>query len=95
MVFFSNLEYAVAFFLLGDKLSDAVSICLKQLNDPQLAIVLCRLNEGEDSPLLINILSTVIIPESIEKGDRWLLSMSFSILREKSNALMACIVNLD
>lgn len=36
----------MAFFLLGEKLRDAVNVCLKQLNDYQLALVLCRLQEG-------------------------------------------------
>jgi hypothetical protein len=39
-------EYAVAFFLLGEKLKDAVNVCLKQLDDIQLAIVICRLFDG-------------------------------------------------
>ena len=38
--------YAAAFFLLGDKIRDAANVCLKHLDDPQLAIVLCRLYEG-------------------------------------------------
>ena len=46
MIIRQRYEYAAAFFLLGEKLKDAVSVCLKQLNDPQLAIVLCRLFEG-------------------------------------------------
>ncbi|KAI8852007.1 RAVE complex protein Rav1 C-terminal, partial [Chytridium lagenaria] len=41
-------EYAAAFFLLADKLKDAVNVCLKQLGDVQLAIVLCRIYEGEE-----------------------------------------------
>lgn len=39
-------EYAAAFFLLGDRLSDAVSVCIRNLRDIQLAILLCRVYEG-------------------------------------------------
>ncbi|KAI8924606.1 RAVE protein 1 C terminal-domain-containing protein [Entophlyctis helioformis] len=35
-------EYAVAFFLLAGKIKDAVSVCLKQLRDVQLAIAIVR-----------------------------------------------------
>lgn len=40
------IEYAAAFFLLGDKLKDAVNVCLKHLDDFQLAVAICRVYEG-------------------------------------------------
>ncbi|KAF9106062.1 hypothetical protein BGX29_010629 [Mortierella sp. GBA35] len=40
-----RFAYAAAFFLLGDKLQDAVNVCVKHLNDIQLAISLCRVYE--------------------------------------------------
>lgn len=39
-------EYAAAFFLLGDRLLDAVNVCLKHVGDFQLAIAICRVYEG-------------------------------------------------
>ncbi|CAG8743362.1 2277_t:CDS:2, partial [Racocetra fulgida] len=39
------IEYAAAFFLLGDKLKDAANVCLKYLDDFQLAIAICRVYE--------------------------------------------------
>jgi hypothetical protein len=41
-----NPEYAAAFFLLADKLSDAVNVCLKNMEDIQLAILIIRVYEG-------------------------------------------------
>ena len=43
---FMTIEYAAAFFLLADKLSDAVNICIKNLKDIQLAIIIIRVYEG-------------------------------------------------
>jgi hypothetical protein len=40
---------AVAFFLLGGDADGAISVCLRNLNDPQLAYVISRLAHGEDS----------------------------------------------
>ena len=41
------IEYAAAFFLLGDRLKDAVNVCLKHLDDFQLAIAIARVYEGK------------------------------------------------
>jgi len=43
-----RFENAVGFFLLGDRLYDAVNVCIKQLKDIQLAITICRLYEGKN-----------------------------------------------
>ncbi|KAL7747460.1 regulator of (H+)-ATPase in vacuolar membrane [Sorochytrium milnesiophthora] len=84
-------EYAAAFFLLGDSLKDAVSVCLKQLNDPQLAIVLCRLYQGDSSDVLKQILSTQVLPDMVERGDRFLTVMVLWLMREKDQALRATL----
>ncbi|KAI8913148.1 RAVE protein 1 C terminal-domain-containing protein [Powellomyces hirtus] len=88
-------EYAVSFFLLADKLKDAVSVCLKQLNDPQLATILCRLYEGEDGPVLTETYNTYILPGAIAKGDRWLATMAFTIMKQRDKALFALLHPLD
>lgn len=54
----SNLEYAAAFFLLADKLSDAVNVCVKNLEDIQLAILIIRIYEGS----LLNNNMQVTVP---------------------------------
>ncbi|KAF9136164.1 regulator of (H+)-ATPase in vacuolar membrane [Mortierella sp. 14UC] len=45
-----RFAYAAAFFLLANKLQDAVNVCVKHLNDFQLAISICRVYEQEVSP---------------------------------------------
>ncbi|KAJ3413506.1 regulator of (H+)-ATPase in vacuolar membrane [Chytridiales sp. JEL 0842] len=88
-------EYAVAFFLLGDKLKDAVSVCLKQLGDVQLAIIICRLYEGDEGPVLKEILQNQVLPDAVSKGDRWLCSMIFTLLKQKEKALLATIMPMS
>src|SRR5882762_8523634 len=44
----SLAEYAAAFFVLGGSLRDAVNVCIRQLDDFQLAVALARLLEQDD-----------------------------------------------
>ncbi|KAJ3225333.1 regulator of (H+)-ATPase in vacuolar membrane [Clydaea vesicula] len=88
-------EYAVAFFILGEAIQDAINVCLKQLNDYQLAIIVCRIYEGDESPILIDIIKEYIIPQSIKSGDRWILSMAFSLLKDKSKAVLATVMPFE
>ncbi|KAJ3213069.1 regulator of (H+)-ATPase in vacuolar membrane [Dinochytrium kinnereticum] len=88
-------EYAAAFFLLADKLKDAVNVCLKQLNDIQLAIVLCRVYDGENSPILDDIIRNVLIVDALKKNDRWTVCMSRSILKDYDGALDALVAKAD
>ncbi|GAB4861575.1 hypothetical protein Ancab_036768 [Ancistrocladus abbreviatus] len=68
-------ELAIAFFLLGGDTISAVTVCAKTLGDEQLALVLCRLLEGQGGPLEHHLLSKIILPSAIEKGDYWLASV--------------------
>ncbi|TPX73880.1 hypothetical protein CcCBS67573_g04853 [Chytriomyces confervae] len=87
-------EYAVAFFLLADRLKDAVNVCLKHLKDLQLAIVLCRVFEGDESATLADTLKSNILPEAFSVGDRYLISMVYTLLKEKEKALKATMMPL-
>ncbi|KAG2218968.1 hypothetical protein INT45_008392, partial [Circinella minor] len=87
-------EYAAAFFLLGDKLSDAVGVILKNLKDYQLAIAICRVYEGDHSPLLQTILKTHVLPLAKETKDRWLMIMAYSLLEEPHECIRSIIVPL-
>ncbi|XP_041373660.1 dmX-like protein 2 isoform X2 [Gigantopelta aegis] len=48
-------QQAAAFFLLGGSLKDAVEVCIEKLHDIQLAMVICRLYDGEE-----------ILPDSVK-----------------------------
>ncbi|KAF9244559.1 RAVE protein 1 C terminal-domain-containing protein [Melanogaster broomeanus] len=79
-----RFEYAAAFFLLGGSLKDAVTVCMKQLSDFQLAIALARVVEqGNDGPILRDILNNTVLPTAFREGNRWLGSWAFWLLRRK------------
>ncbi|CDW52018.1 Protein RBC-1, isoform a [Trichuris trichiura] len=44
-----RFEHAVAFFLLGNALDDAVKVCLDSMNDIQLAVVIFRLFSSDEA----------------------------------------------
>ncbi|XXQ33316.1 RAVE complex protein Rav1 C-terminal domain-containing protein [Plasmodiophora brassicae] len=63
---------AIALFILAESLQDAVAVCLRNMHDPQLALVICRLVGGADSPLIAQILKEDILPESVASHNQWM-----------------------
>lgn len=86
--------YAAAFFLLGDHLRDAVAICLGQLKDIQLAIVITRTYEGDDSPVLREILEDNLLPIAAAEGNRWMATWAFWMLSRRDMAVRTLIVSI-
>ncbi|RKF73443.1 Regulator of V-ATPase in vacuolar membrane protein 1 [Golovinomyces cichoracearum] len=76
-------EYAAAFFLLADCLSDAINVILTQLKDLQLAITVARVYEDDRSPALMNLLENKVLPLAFREGNRWLASWTFWMLQKK------------
>lgn len=70
-----QLELAIAFFLLGGDATSAITVCAKNLKDEQLALVICRLVEGNGGTLERQLISKFLLPSAIEKGDYWLASL--------------------
>jgi len=90
-----RFENAVGFFLLGDRLFDAVNVCLKQLNDVHLAITICRLYEGDDSEVLKDLYVNYLLPQAIDNNDRWLANHVFSFLNDRENTLQSIFIPLE
>ncbi|CEQ42660.1 SPOSA6832_04497 [Sporobolomyces salmonicolor] len=68
-------------------LKDAVNVCLRQLDDFQLAIALARTYEGDDGPVLKTILEQTVVPMAFQKGFRWLGSWAFWMLKRRDLAI--------
>ncbi|ODQ51977.1 hypothetical protein SAICODRAFT_82421 [Saitoella complicata NRRL Y-17804] len=90
-----RFEFAAAFFLLGDSLKDAVNICVRNLEDYQLAIAICRVYEGDNGPVFKDILERHILPLAAEKGDRWLANWAFWMLKARDKAVRGLITPLE
>lgn len=91
-----RFEYAAAFFILGGNLKDAVNVCLRHLDDFQLAVALARVVEGrDDGPILRDILNETIIPLAFKKGNRWLGSWAFWLLRRRDLAVRILVTPLQ
>ncbi|KAK6180445.1 hypothetical protein SNE40_012599 [Patella caerulea] len=93
---------AAAFFLLAGSLNDAINVCLDRLNDIQLALVICRLYDGEDTlpDSVKKILNTNILGYD-EKGENYnprkahpnpfLRSMSLWLFKNYNKALQTLL----
>ncbi|EJT99961.1 hypothetical protein DACRYDRAFT_81581 [Dacryopinax primogenitus] len=89
-------QYAAAFFLLGGALQDAVNVCVKQLNDIQLAIAIARIYEQSDNgSVLRDLLLKTIIPIAFEQDNRWLGSWAFWMLHKRDMAVRIVMTPLS
>jgi hypothetical protein len=77
---------------LADCLKDAVNVCLRNLDDFQLAVALARVYEGDDGPVLHQIINDHILPRAAEEGDRWLASWAFWMIGDRGKSVQALIV---
>ncbi|KAK3842238.1 MAG: RAVE protein 1 C terminal-domain-containing protein [Linnemannia gamsii] len=87
-----RFAYAAAFFLLADKLQDAVNVCVKHLNDFQLAISICRVYEQEErGPVLKGLLQDLVGTTT----DPWLLSLYYSMLGQTGKAIQVALSDIS
>ncbi|ESK98022.1 wd repeat protein [Moniliophthora roreri MCA 2997] len=91
-----RFEYAAAFFLLGGSLKDAVNVCLKQLNDFQLAVAIARIVEqSNEGPILRGILNDNVLPIAFQGGNRWLASWAFWLLHRRDLSVRVLVSPLQ
>lgn len=94
LILHTIIEYAAAFFLLADSLKDAVNVCFNQLNDMQLAIAVARVYEGDNGPVLTELLTNKILPLAAQQGNKWLATWAFWMLGRRADAVRTLIVRL-
>jgi hypothetical protein len=63
------------------------------MGDLQLAIAITRAYEGDNGPVLREILEEKILPEAASEGNRWMASWAFWMLRRRDMAVRALIVS--
>ncbi|KTW30445.1 uncharacterized protein T551_01728 [Pneumocystis jirovecii RU7] len=90
-----HYEYSAAFFLLAEKLQDAVNVCIKNLHNISLAIAISRVYEGDNGQTFKNILINHIIPNAIKVNDRWLACWAFWMLGKKDLSIKSLILPLS
>ncbi|KAI3631992.1 hypothetical protein MIR68_009828 [Amoeboaphelidium protococcarum] len=65
-------EYAAAFFLLGGQLDDALNVCVKQMSDLDLALLIARIySGGGNNNVQINQLKQTKLQSASESSDVW------------------------
>ncbi|KAJ5224892.1 RAVE complex protein Rav1 C-terminal [Penicillium citrinum] len=86
-----RFEYAASFFLLADHLRDAANVVANQMGDLQLAIAITRAYEGDDGPVLRELLEEKLLPQAASEGNRWMASWAFWMLGRRDKAVRALI----
>ncbi|KAJ1974522.1 regulator of (H+)-ATPase in vacuolar membrane [Dimargaris verticillata] len=87
-----KFELAASFFLLAGRLADALNVCVRQLHDPALAILLCRAYEGDNGDTLPWLLTEKLIPDAQQTNtpnppDPWQLSLLALLASQRDQAL--------
>lgn len=63
------------------------------MGDLQLAIAITRASEGDNGPVLREILEEKVLPEAASEGNRWMASWAFWMLGRRDMAVRALIVS--
>ncbi|PLW30099.1 hypothetical protein PCASD_16725 [Puccinia coronata f. sp. avenae] len=90
-----RFRFAASFFLLADRLQDAVNVCVRQLDDWQLAVAIVRAYEGDRGAAMDKLLTTVVLPLGFSSGNRWLVSWCFRMLGEVELACRVLVGQWD
>ncbi|PYH48352.1 WD repeat protein [Aspergillus saccharolyticus JOP 1030-1] len=90
-----RFEYAAAFFLLAGHIRDAALVCVNQVGDLQLAIAITRAYEGDDGPVLKELLEDRVLPEATADGNRWMASWAFWMLGRRGMAVQSLISPIE
>jgi hypothetical protein len=64
------------------------------MGDTQLAIAITRASEGDNGPVLREILEERVLPEAASEGNRWMASWAFWMLGRRDMAVRALIVSI-
>ncbi|RAL17097.1 WD repeat protein [Aspergillus homomorphus CBS 101889] len=90
-----RFEYAATFFLLAGQIRDAALVCVNQVGDLQLAIAITRAYEGDDGPVLKELLEERVLPEAAADGNRWMASWAFWMLGHRGMAVQSLIFPVE
>lgn len=81
-------ELAAAFFLLADKPQHCVSVCVKQLNDPQLGLVIALLlDQCRFGSLFLSVIKDAMLPLAVDAQDLWRQHLLYTISGDVANSL--------
>jgi len=81
--------------MLAGSPKDALNVCLRQMDDWQMAVALARAVEGgTEGPLLKWVVGDFVLPIAFAGGHRWLASWCFWILGRRDLAVRVSIVRV-
>lgn len=82
-----KFEMSAAFFILGGQIESAVEVLAESLFDPQMALVVARLKEGEDSAIYKTVVKDYFLATALKEKDPWLASISYTLLADHAESI--------
>eukprot|EP00897_Mesotaenium_endlicherianum_P001333 jgi/Mesen1/1227/ME000129S00328 len=70
-----KFQLAAAFFVLAGDVLSAAQICCKNMGDPQMGLVICRLAETPESRHVAALVAETLLPAARQRGDMWQASL--------------------
>lgn len=84
-------ELAAAFFLLGEDISTAAAVCAKNLKDPQMGLLLCRVRDSASGGATTHTFITQeLLPAARDSRDPWLAAVLMVCLRAHQGSSPSC-----
>jgi hypothetical protein len=62
------------------------------MQEPQLAIAVARVYEGDEGPVLRDFLQDKILPQAAIHGNRWMATWAYWMLSKRDKAVRALVV---
>ena len=73
----NKYELSIAFFILANKINDAIGISINKLRDLNLAILIWRLVAGMNSKATLDLIDLYLIEDGKLMEDPWLVSIGY------------------
>ena len=89
---YASTEYAAAFFLLGNCPKDAINVCIKHMQDYDLAVFIARIRHDR-AVLLPWLIETHLMPKARELDDKWLVHWCWWAQGKKEQAIRVIYVS--
>lgn len=87
-------ELSAVFFILAGCNESAIEILAECLFDPQLALVIARLKEGDGSPLYQKVINDYFLSNALKEKDPWLASISYTLIGKYADSIM-CLQTME
>jgi RAVE protein 1 C terminal len=78
-------------FCAAGRHSDAFGVCAREMEDPQLAMLVARLLGGGDGALVLDLVRDQLLPSALAAGDAWAAALLHWSIGDRKAAIQAML----